>query len=117
MHSPTPEQEGRSDNVQQAEPNPHAENDSEDQPATVVTFTICDVDLPCVVLDGTLYVQAPLQDVFDAFAAYVSDGLRHMETRISETRSAALAFDGVQRSFFGAAVVVPRVGGVGCEWR
>lgn len=116
MHSATPDETRNGNDVQQAQSQPNAQNGSQDQPATVVFFTLCNVDLPCVVLDGALYVQAPLQDVFDAFAAYISDGLSHMENRVSETRSAALAFDGIQRSLFGAGVVVPRVVPDSEEW-
>jgi hypothetical protein len=67
-------------------------------------FTLCDVDLPAFVRNGTLYIQAPLPLVFDAFAAYISDGLSNLEARISEARSAALAPNRNGRTVHGAPV-------------
>ena len=73
--------------------------------AETLVFTLCDVDLPAFVRNGTIYLQAPLPLVFDAFAAYISDGLSHLEARISEARRAALALDSDGRAVPSAPVV------------
>jgi hypothetical protein len=109
VHSPESSETRNGNDVQQAESQQDAANGGADIAYTAVVFTLCDVDLPCVVFDGELYVQAPIQDVFDAFAAYVSESLSNLETRVSETRSTALALDGIQRSLFGAPVALTRV--------
>lgn len=111
MYSSHTEQTGNGHNVQQAESQSHAKSDGEDSDIAVTTFTLCDVDLSIFVVGGTVYVQAPLSDVFDAFAAHVSEGLRDLEIRVSEARRPALAPNGVQRAILGKRVAESGVGG------
>lgn len=59
--------------------------------AHFLTVVICDVDVPCTISNGELYVQAPFQIVLDALQAALSEFLGDLETRISETRRTALA--------------------------
>jgi len=104
MH--TPEKETRvGDDVLEAIALAVAEAMRDGAESEAFIFSLCDVDLPAFVRNGTLYVQAPLPLVFDAFAAYVSDGLSHLEARISEARSAALALDSDGRAVHRAPVV------------
>lgn len=103
MH--TPEKETRiGDDVLQAIALAVAEAMRDDSESQAFIFSLCDVDLPAFVRDGTLYVQAPLPLIFDAFAAYVSDGLSHLEARISEARRSALALDSDGRAIHRAPV-------------
>lgn len=109
MHTPTPDEARGSDNVLAAFSLEDVADNGEDIAPTVVVFTLCDIDIPCVLRDGELYCEASLQSVFDAFAASISEGLRDLEDRVSKARGSALAFDGLQRSLFSARLVVPRV--------
>jgi hypothetical protein len=97
MCSSTPNEAGNSDDVFKAEPEQDAEAIRTDTPEAAFTIAICDVDLPAFIYRGELYVQAPIQDIFDAFAASMCGSIRHLETGISETRSAALSSAALQR--------------------
>lgn len=90
MHTPK-EPSRDSDIVQLAQQIADAAANSEDHTISVGVVSIYDVDLPVFISDGELYVQAPLQSVFDAVSAALVDVLRDLETRVSEARSAALA--------------------------
>lgn len=114
MHS-TPSDETRNgDQFQQAESVTDDESNRADQPRAIGSIIVCDVDLPLFLSGGVVYLQAPLQDVVDAFTTSLSEGLRDLESRISEARSAALSFDALQRELpgFGLAfrIVVPGSG-------
>jgi len=88
----TPEESSRPcDVVQLAQQIANAATNREDHTVSVGVITICDVDLPFFISSGEFYVQAPLQSILDAVSASLVDFLRDLETRISETRSAALA--------------------------
>jgi len=115
MHSPE-EKAGLSDDVFAQVTQQVLEAMQPGLTAVALTVTLCDVDLPAFVVDGELYVQAPLPLIFDAFAAYISDGLSVLETRVSETRSAALASAHLQPTVLEQIVAeqsVVRNGGVG----
>jgi len=90
MHTPE-ESQGHGDVIQQAESIAHAAADSADQPIQSFIISIFDVDLPAFLVDGQLYVQAPLQGVLDAFEATLSTRLTALEAGISEARRTALA--------------------------
>lgn len=65
--------------------------DSQGQPLRAGVIAICDVDIPVVIANGEVYVQAPLLSFSDAMQAAMVEFLRSLETGISEARSAALA--------------------------
>jgi len=90
MHTPNQPQ-GPSDIVQQAQQIANAATDSKGEPIRAGVLTVCDVDLPIIIANGEVYVQATLPEFFDAVSAQVVDFLRDLETRISEARRAALA--------------------------
>ncbi len=59
-----------------------------------LTVTVGNTDLPAFLSNGVLYVQAPLGLFFEAFAENVSDFIRDMEIRVSDSRGRALPLDG-----------------------
>jgi len=88
----TPEEEARyGDVVQQAEQIAHAALDSTVTEIRPFTLIVCDVDVPCVVANGDVYVQTTLQGFHDAVSAALLEFLSSLEARISEARSTALA--------------------------
>jgi hypothetical protein len=97
MCSSTPDQTRRSDDILETESVSDAEAIRTDKPEAAFTITVCDVDLPAFIYCGELYVQAPIQDIFDAFVSAMCGSIRHLETGISETRSAALSSAALQR--------------------
>lgn len=94
MHSPE-KPSRRGDLIQQAQSIADAAMRSTSGTVHPFTLVICDVDVPCFITDGEVYVQAPLQIVHDALSAQMVEFLRDLEARISETRRAALASVGV----------------------
>src|SRR5689334_5452032 len=90
MH--TPEEPQRiGDVIQQAEQIAHAAIDSEVGSVRTLTITICDVDVPCIISNGDVYVQTTLQGFCDAVQSTMVEFLRSLEDRISEARRVALA--------------------------
>jgi hypothetical protein len=74
-----------------------------------LTVTIGNVDLPAFVSDGRLYVQAPLTDVFKAFAEDISDFISDLEVGISVTRRAALSLARSRRAIHRSTMARTRV--------
>lgn len=70
-----------------------AQKNGDDRSLVTLTVTVGDVDLPAFVSDGILYVQAPLPDIFKAFAEDLSEFLSDLEVRVSDSRGTALSFD------------------------
>lgn len=91
MHNPE-EQTRRRDVVQQAVEIANAALDSTNPLVHALTLSICDVDIPVVVANGEVYVQATLPEFHDALSAAMVELLRHLEIGISEARRGALAF-------------------------
>lgn len=88
----------------------HAQAHSQGRHPVALKVTLCDVDLPAFVSDGQLYVQAPLQRIFEAFAEDLSAFLGDMEVRISaETGRGALPLDRHWCPVSGAPVAIPCV--------
>lgn len=77
--------------IQQAESVASAADNGAVAEIHYLTVTVCDVDLPCCISNGELYVQAPFQIVLDAMCAALGEFLSDMETRVSEARRTALA--------------------------
>lgn len=59
-----------------------------------LSVTIGNTHLPAFLSNGVLYIQAPLGLFFEAFAENVSDFIRDMEIRVSDSRGRALPLDG-----------------------
>lgn len=82
-----------------------------DRPRCPWTVTIGDVDLPAYISDGKLCVQAPLPDLFEAFAESLPDFVRDMEIRVSNTRGTSLSLDRdgrpIYRSWLAVTSLVP----------
>lgn len=90
MHNPE-EPTRRRDVVQQAVEIANAALDSANPIVHALTVTVCDVDIPVVVANGEVYVQATLCEFHDALSAAMVELLRHLEIGISEARRGALA--------------------------
>jgi len=90
MHTPE-ESQGFGDILQQAQQIADAATHSEVGSCRTFTLSICDVDVPCVISDGEVYVQTTLQGFHDAVSAAMVEFLGSLEARISEARRTALA--------------------------
>lgn len=112
MHN-AEEQSGFDSHVLTEESGEDAENYRDYGWVTACTITIGNVDLPAFVLDGLVYIQAPLPDIFEAFAEDISAFVRDLEARVSEAGGTALSLDSVGRAIFGASVAGKGVGGSG----
>lgn len=112
MHN-AEEQSGFHSHVQPQEPRADAAEDLTVGFVTACTISIGNVDLPAFVSDGVVYIQAPLPDIFEAFAEDLSAFISDLEVRVSEAGSAALSLDRHGRAFYRAAVARTRVGGSG----
>jgi hypothetical protein len=90
--------------VHEAEPFEDAPSFRNNEPRRAFVVTVGNVDLPAYVSDGAVYIQAPLPLVFEAFAESISDFVRDLEVRVSDTRGRALSLDGA-----GRALLAPRM--------
>jgi hypothetical protein len=90
MHTPE-EPQRLGDILQQAQQIADAATDSEVGSVRTLTISICDVDIPCVISNGDVYVQTTLQGFCDAVQATMVEFLGSLEDRISEARRVALA--------------------------
>ncbi len=88
---------------------PYVEDRGEDPDRRDFVISLCNVDLPCRVANGTVYVQAPLESVVDAFTAAIFEMLRDLENGISEARSSALSFASFRRTLRAEGVVITNV--------
>ncbi len=86
-----------------------AESDRAYQRCGAITITIRDLDLPAFVSHGTVYIQIPLQGIFDASPSQVSADIRRMETRVSEAGRATLAPDSPAHTVLSKRMVVSRL--------
>jgi hypothetical protein len=71
-----------------------ASNIRDNRQDCALSVTIGNTNLPAFLSNGVLYVQAPLGLFFEAFAENVSDFVRDMEIRVSDSRGRALPLDG-----------------------
>jgi hypothetical protein len=101
VHNTPSEQARHRDRVLEALADADAKNDGKDRVSPIGSVIICDIDLPLFILNGVVYLQAPLEDVVDAFTAQISDLLSNLEGRISEARSAALSLASLQPTLLG----------------
>lgn len=88
---------------------PNAQTLRQDRRGGSFTVTIGDVDLPAFVSHGVLYLEAPLGRVFEAFAENISEFLRDMEVRISDSRGTAFSLDSNGHPVSIAGLAEPRV--------
>lgn len=95
----------------------HAQAHSQGRHPIALKVTLGDVDLPAFVSDGQLYVQAPLVDIFQAFAEDISAFLRDLEVRVSaEAPRGSLPFDRYWCPVSGTPVAFPCVVRDRGEW-
>jgi hypothetical protein len=78
------------DNVQPKKPRKNAKAGRANRTWFAFTVTIRDVDLPAFFSDGTIYIQAPLALVCDAFDADIPAIKRDLETGVSKARGTPL---------------------------
>lgn len=79
------------------------------RPGGSFTVTIGNTDIPAYVSNGVLYLQAPLGLFFEAFAENLSDFLRDMEIRISDSRGTAFSLDSHGHPVSLAGLAEPRM--------
>ena len=79
--------------VHTSESEPHVAVIRHNRQGRGYTVTIGNTDLPAIISDGKLYVQAPLGLVFEAFAEDFSAFVRDMEIRVSTPWGAPLSLD------------------------
>jgi len=83
-----------SDLFQQAQQIADAAIDSTNRYVRTGVISVCDVDIPFVLADGDVYLQATLPEFHDAVSALMVEFLRNLEARISEARRTTLAHAG-----------------------
>lgn len=105
------EQSGFDSHVQSSVADEDAADDSEVQLIGLVDCVIGNTHVPAFIFDGEVYLQAPLRLIFEAFAEDVSEWVRDMEVRVSDSRGAALSLDRAGRTFSRPPVAEQGVGG------
>lgn len=89
---------GPSDDVLEAFTVADAQDIRTSGPRPTLSVSIGNVDLPGFILEGVIYIQAPLTTIFQAFAEDLSAFVRDLEVGISDERGAPLSLDGNGRS-------------------
>lgn len=79
------------------------------EPRGAFIVTVGNVDLPAYVSNGTVYLQAPLPLIFEAFAESLPDFVRDLEVRISDTRGRPFSLNRNGRPFPGQRLAVSGV--------
>lgn len=87
------------------------------RPCGIVKVSVRDFDLPARVSNGKLYVQVPLGFILEEIEANIPESLRHLEARISVTRSAPLSLTRLRRAFHRQRMAVSRLVSGRGKWR
>jgi hypothetical protein len=86
------------------------------EPRRTFWVTLGNVDLPAFVSNGTVYIQAPLPRLFQAFAESLPDFISDLEIGISDSRGSALSLDRLGHIVLGEDVAVKGVVRGGGQW-
>ena len=100
---------GMRNRVLKAKPHAHVEGDGENCRSAAFTLSFRDVDVPCRIAGGFVYIQSSLSGISETRAATVAALVRSLEIGVSETGCASLALDDFQRAFHRKGMVEPRL--------